>query len=250
MCADTGLPRWFVKVGNEARIEGGFVELERRLRSATARATHDIPLRPNRVHPLSRRDHNNNVGLNAPEVEWSFEPDADWIWVAHQGGPVRGFSNMMPAFGDALTMDELGGIIDSILMNTATHIDEDYTDVSFAYSVRTEGDATGWRGLMIGERLAGAQIHHLEVSSHIVQVVAVLAVGDHGDAIAHRHVHEPLLLGHRHRRLLLEGNEPHRGAVRLQRKQALSSAEGLPDIREIDRVLGNDVGPDIAGQGQ
>ncbi len=88
MCADTGLPRWFVKIGNEARLEGGFVELERRLRRATARATHDVPLRPNRVHPLTRRDHNNNVGINAPEVEWSFEPDADWIDITtvHKGG--------------------------------------------------------------------------------------------------------------------------------------------------------------------
>ncbi len=88
MCADTGLPRWFVKVGNEARLEGGFVELERRLRRATARATHDIPLRPNRVHPLTRRDHNNNVGINAPEIEYSFEPDADWIdlTTVHKGG--------------------------------------------------------------------------------------------------------------------------------------------------------------------
>ena len=25
-----------------------------------------------------RIDHNNNVGINAPEIEWSFEPDADW----------------------------------------------------------------------------------------------------------------------------------------------------------------------------
>ncbi len=88
MCADTGLPRWFVKVGNEARIEGGFVELERRLRRATARATHDIPLRPNRVHPLTRRDHNNNVGINAPEIDYSFEPDADWLdlTTVHKGG--------------------------------------------------------------------------------------------------------------------------------------------------------------------
>jgi L(+)-tartrate dehydratase alpha subunit len=88
MCADTGLPRWFVKIGNEARIEGGFIELERRLRRATARATHDIPLRPNRVHPLSRRDHNNNVGINAPEIDWSFEPEADWIDITtvHKGG--------------------------------------------------------------------------------------------------------------------------------------------------------------------
>ena len=88
MCADTGLPRYYVKVGNEARIEGGFVALERALRRATAMATHEIPLRPNRVHPLSRKDHNNNVGILAPEIEYSFEPDADWIDVTtvHKGG--------------------------------------------------------------------------------------------------------------------------------------------------------------------
>ena len=88
MCADTGLPRYYVKAGNDARLEGGFVALERALRSATARATHDIPLRPNRVHPLWRTDLNNNVGINAPEIDWSFEPDADWIdlTTVHKGG--------------------------------------------------------------------------------------------------------------------------------------------------------------------
>ena len=88
MCADTGLPRYYIKVGNEARIEGGFVALEKALRSATARATHDIPLRPNRVHPLWRTDPNNNVGINAPEIDWSFEPDADWLEITtvHKGG--------------------------------------------------------------------------------------------------------------------------------------------------------------------
>jgi L(+)-tartrate dehydratase alpha subunit len=88
MCADTGLLRYYVKVGNEASVEGGFVALERALRSATARATREVPLRPNRVHPLWRTDHDNNVGINAPEVEWSFEPDADWIDITtvHKGG--------------------------------------------------------------------------------------------------------------------------------------------------------------------
>jgi len=88
MCADTGLPRYYVKAGNEAVIEGGFVALERALRSATARATHDIPLRPNRVHPLTRKDHNNNVGIFAPEIEYSFEPGCDWldITTVHKGG--------------------------------------------------------------------------------------------------------------------------------------------------------------------
>ena len=88
MCADTGLPRYYVRVGNEAVIEGGFVALERALRRATADATASIPLRPNRVHPLSRVDHNNNVGIHAPEVTYAFEPDRDFIDVTtvHKGG--------------------------------------------------------------------------------------------------------------------------------------------------------------------
>jgi L(+)-tartrate dehydratase alpha subunit len=88
MCADTGVPRWFVKFGNEARIDGGPVALEAALRRATAKATHDLPLRPNRVHPLWRTDHDNNVGINAPEIEYSFEPDGDWIDITavHKGG--------------------------------------------------------------------------------------------------------------------------------------------------------------------
>ena len=88
MCADTGLPRYYVKAGNEAVVEGGFVALERALRRATAQATHDIPLRPNRVHPLTRKDHDNNVGILAPEIEYSFEPGADWldITTVHKGG--------------------------------------------------------------------------------------------------------------------------------------------------------------------
>ena len=88
MCADTGLPRYYVKFGNEAGIEGGFVALERALRQATAEATHSIPLRPNRVHPLDRSDNNNNVGVRAPEIEYSVEPDATWIDITtvHKGG--------------------------------------------------------------------------------------------------------------------------------------------------------------------
>ena len=88
MCGDTGVPRWYVKIGNEAKIEGGPIALEAALRRATARATTNVPLRPNRVHPLWRTDHNNNVGIGAPEIEYSFHPDADWIELTtvHKGG--------------------------------------------------------------------------------------------------------------------------------------------------------------------
>jgi mono/diheme cytochrome c family protein len=39
------------------------------------------------------------------------EPDSDWIAVAHEGGPARAFSEMMPAFGDALSFDQLSRIM-------------------------------------------------------------------------------------------------------------------------------------------
>jgi L(+)-tartrate dehydratase alpha subunit len=88
MCGDTGLPRWYVKIGNEAAIQGGPIALETALRRATAVSTNEVPLRPNRVHPLWRTDHNNNVGINAPEIEYSFHPDADWVdlTTVHKGG--------------------------------------------------------------------------------------------------------------------------------------------------------------------
>lgn len=88
MCGDTGVPRWYVKMGNEARIQGGPIALEEALRSATAQATHDIPLRPNRVHPLWRTDHNNNIGIASPEIEYAYEPGGEWIDLitVHKGG--------------------------------------------------------------------------------------------------------------------------------------------------------------------
>jgi len=35
------------------------------------------------------------------------EPDSDWLAIAHEGGPARGFSKLMPAFTEALTAEEL-----------------------------------------------------------------------------------------------------------------------------------------------
>jgi mono/diheme cytochrome c family protein len=35
------------------------------------------------------------------------EPDADWTAIVHMGGPVRGFSQIMPAFGSVLSMEEI-----------------------------------------------------------------------------------------------------------------------------------------------
>ena len=41
----------------------------------------------------------------------SREPNPDWHAVIHEGGPVRAFDRMMPAFGDALTDEEIYAIL-------------------------------------------------------------------------------------------------------------------------------------------
>jgi mono/diheme cytochrome c family protein len=42
------------------------------------------------------------------------EPDADWLAVSHLGGPERVFDRRMPAFGEALTSEELQGVVDHV----------------------------------------------------------------------------------------------------------------------------------------
>src|SRR5687768_865336 len=53
------------------------------------------------------------VGFDVPLPDFtdcaftSVEPYADWLAIGHQGGPIRGFDRMMPAFGEALAEEEL-----------------------------------------------------------------------------------------------------------------------------------------------
>jgi len=44
----------------------------------------------------------------------SREPDADWTAIIHEGGPVRGFDRKMPAFGDALTDQEIAAVLEHV----------------------------------------------------------------------------------------------------------------------------------------
>src|SRR4030095_6719479 len=39
------------------------------------------------------------------------EADADWSSIIHEGGPRRAFPRVMPAFGDALSDDEIDAVI-------------------------------------------------------------------------------------------------------------------------------------------
>ena len=53
------------------------------------------------------------VGFDAPLPDFtdcafaSGEPDPDWSAVVQEGGPVRGLDRHMPAFGDALSQEDI-----------------------------------------------------------------------------------------------------------------------------------------------
>jgi L(+)-tartrate dehydratase alpha subunit len=88
ICADVGVSRFYVVVGNEAVIEGGFVAFERAVRRATVRITKDLALRSNRVHPINRHNPGNNLGLFAPNIEYRVEPNFNGLELiaVHKGG--------------------------------------------------------------------------------------------------------------------------------------------------------------------
>lgn len=60
------------------------------------------------------------VGLEIPLPDltncasFNKEPDADWFAVIHQGGPARAWSPIMPAFGDALTAEQINQVIEYV----------------------------------------------------------------------------------------------------------------------------------------
>jgi hypothetical protein len=60
------------------------------------------------------------VGFDTPLPDFTdcsfstVEPDADWLAVSHDGGPARGFSRRMPAFGEAMNDAELQQVLDHL----------------------------------------------------------------------------------------------------------------------------------------
>ena len=71
MCQDTGILIFFVELGTE--FQPGF-DLEAAIREAVILATAEIPLRPNAVEPLTRKNSGNNTGTGIPDIHWKLVP--------------------------------------------------------------------------------------------------------------------------------------------------------------------------------
>ena len=71
LCQDTGVLQFFLEVGTEFPY---MAEIEEILNEATAKATAQVPLRPNVVQPLGEHNTGTNVGYDAPYTEWEPVP--------------------------------------------------------------------------------------------------------------------------------------------------------------------------------
>ena len=67
ICQDTGTIIFYVKAGAQAE---GLEKVEAALRSATKRATIEVPLRPNAVDPFTKKNSGDNTGRFIPYVNW------------------------------------------------------------------------------------------------------------------------------------------------------------------------------------
>jgi len=84
MCQDTGVIIFYVKAGSQVQ---GLDKVEAALRNATARATKEIPLRPNAVDPFTQKNTGDNTGRFIPYIHWQIVPgDALEITVLPKGG--------------------------------------------------------------------------------------------------------------------------------------------------------------------
>ncbi len=105
-CPDTGWPLFFFKVGNQAKIEGGFIAVEEIARKMVAKATREGYLRSTMKHPLTGYDPGTNVGMNIPGFTYKFVP-GDFLQISYaaKGGGSECFGGTryrMIAFADGL----------------------------------------------------------------------------------------------------------------------------------------------------
>ena len=105
-CPDTGWPIFFFKIGNGAKLEGGFMALEEATRRAVSRATREGYLRATMKHPLTGYDPGNNIGMNIPDFTYQFVPgdSIEVTYVAKGGGSecFGGTRHRVVAFADGI----------------------------------------------------------------------------------------------------------------------------------------------------
>jgi len=77
ICQDTGIPIYFVKVGNKLSVD--FVKLEEAVITGCQRATVEHPLRSSVVSPFQRKNNQNSSGYRIPSIHYDVVQDNDRV---------------------------------------------------------------------------------------------------------------------------------------------------------------------------
>ena len=84
MCQDTGIQTFIVRVGAKFPL---LSSLKESIVEAVRRATVDVPLRPNTVHPFTGENPGDNVGEHVPYISWEIvDGDRCVIQLLPKGG--------------------------------------------------------------------------------------------------------------------------------------------------------------------
>ncbi len=109
ICSDTGWPLFYVRCGDNLKIEGGFSLFKEVFREVIADETAKSHLRPTIVHPLSRKNPGTNVGLFYPKLDLTFDSQIDFLEIMFV--PKGGGSELFGCFFKMLVAaDGLEGI--------------------------------------------------------------------------------------------------------------------------------------------
>ncbi len=83
ICQDTGVPVVFVELGRDAELD---FDLKEAIAEGVRRATREVPLRPNAVHPITRENSGDNTGMHMPYIDFELvEGDEIKITVMPKG---------------------------------------------------------------------------------------------------------------------------------------------------------------------
>lgn len=77
MCQDTGAQIFYVGIGTG--FKGSLTGLEESIKRGVERATREVPLRPNMVTPLGRKNTKTNTGMRTPYVHYSLLQGKDYL---------------------------------------------------------------------------------------------------------------------------------------------------------------------------
>ncbi|MGC8961429.1 MAG: fumarate hydratase [Candidatus Bathyarchaeia archaeon] len=71
VCQDTGIPLFLIELGSEVKVIG---DLRRGIYRGVERATREVPLRSNVIHPFTKENPGTNVGWCLPHIHFDLRP--------------------------------------------------------------------------------------------------------------------------------------------------------------------------------